>query len=323
MKTYGEVFHYLRTNKGMKLKELADEQLSISLIAQFEKNQSKLSYDRFIRLMNKLEVSLEEIQTLLEQSTIEKSYEDILMTEYQNITNSVVGYDKELFFHIHQQLIQKSQEIFTYLQKHPSLRLAHYYQFVLINNQMWYELTSHDKQLRLSYCQTKVQSYLSPIIRYLLSVDNWGVYEISLMNRFAIAMPIDLLMKLMNQATKRAKCYLDFPGNQEMIFNVFLTCFSVSLNLDAFDESKLILKKIRDHLKINPDTRYAMRLMFYESLLQNRMGNNQEGERLFQQLIETYNLIGLPELGKKITEERKNMEYAEKEGAFSVYIYIV
>ena len=322
MKTYGEVFHYLRTNKGMKLKELADEQLSISLIAQFEKNQSKLSFDRFIRLMNKLEVSYDEIQALLEQSTLEKNYEDILITDYQTTTNSNFGYDKKLFSQLYQQLSQKSQEILTYLQKHPSLRLEHFYQFTLVTNQFWYELSQSSNNLTLAYCQSKVKDYLTPIIQYLLSVDNWGVYEISLMNRFALAMPIDLLMKLMTQATKRAKNYLHLPGNKELIFKVFFTCFSVALNLGAYHEAKVILQNIRKNLENDPNEHYALRALFYEAMLHLHLGHDEQGEKLFNQVIQTCLLLKMPKTAQAMIEERKTIEYVKESGAFVVHIYI-
>ena len=58
--TYGELFKQIRIEKGLSLADLADADISPSFIGKFERNQSRISADWFIRLLQKMQVSLDE-----------------------------------------------------------------------------------------------------------------------------------------------------------------------------------------------------------------------------------------------------------------------
>ena len=64
MNNYGATVKELRKSKGLLLKELVDEQLSMSLLSQFENGKTTISCERFHRLLDKLEVSFAEFQLL-------------------------------------------------------------------------------------------------------------------------------------------------------------------------------------------------------------------------------------------------------------------
>ncbi len=64
MNNYGATVKELRKSKGLLLKELVDEQLSMSLLSQFENGKTTISCERFYRLLDKLEVSFAEFQLL-------------------------------------------------------------------------------------------------------------------------------------------------------------------------------------------------------------------------------------------------------------------
>lgn len=60
MNTYGSTIKQIRKSKGLMLKELADDHLSVSLLSQFENNKTTISCEIFHLLLEKLEVSYEE-----------------------------------------------------------------------------------------------------------------------------------------------------------------------------------------------------------------------------------------------------------------------
>jgi transcriptional regulator with XRE-family HTH domain len=60
LNTYGSTIKQIRKSKGLMLKELADDHLSVSLLSQFENNKTTISCERFHLLLEKLEVSYEE-----------------------------------------------------------------------------------------------------------------------------------------------------------------------------------------------------------------------------------------------------------------------
>ncbi|MHA6073449.1 MULTISPECIES: helix-turn-helix domain-containing protein [Enterococcus] len=60
MKSYGKTIKEIRLSKGILLKGLADKQLSMSLLSQFENEKSTISCERFHHLLSKLQVTLDE-----------------------------------------------------------------------------------------------------------------------------------------------------------------------------------------------------------------------------------------------------------------------
>ena len=56
----GELFRKLRKDRGFSLEQVSDEINSVSFISKFEKGQSNISFLRFERLLQNVNVSMDE-----------------------------------------------------------------------------------------------------------------------------------------------------------------------------------------------------------------------------------------------------------------------
>ncbi|MGM0147855.1 helix-turn-helix domain-containing protein [Enterococcus sp. AZ162] len=73
MKSYGKTIKEIRLSKGILLKGLADKQLSMSLLSQFENEKSTISCERFHHLLSKLEVTFDEFILMQTENTFSAS----------------------------------------------------------------------------------------------------------------------------------------------------------------------------------------------------------------------------------------------------------
>ena len=57
----GALLKKIRLSKNLTLKELASDYLSVSFLSKFERGESDISLSRFFLLLDKLDVSIEEL----------------------------------------------------------------------------------------------------------------------------------------------------------------------------------------------------------------------------------------------------------------------
>lgn len=124
MKNYGETIKAIRKAKGMLLKELVDEQLSISLLSQFENGRLSISCERFHLILSKLEVKFEEFIVLHSESPHSPLH--VAISRYMGAAN--VTSLKEL-----EKLKTNYQELLTYYHHNYSMELDHSLQLIRFN----------------------------------------------------------------------------------------------------------------------------------------------------------------------------------------------
>ena len=63
MNTYdqlGKVFHDFRTNRSISLKQIADENVSVSQISRFERGETDISVTKFLKILENMHVEVTE-----------------------------------------------------------------------------------------------------------------------------------------------------------------------------------------------------------------------------------------------------------------------
>ncbi len=162
MNNYGATVKELRKSKGLLLKELVDEQLSMSLLSQFENGKTTISCERFHRLLDKLEVSFAEFQLL--HTGEHHSEAQKLMVDYVR-SMGIESIDEV------PKLKKKYQKLTTYFQQHYSLELDHFLQLIrfdyLMKEELFKGVPIEEAYLKHNYC-------LDSAKHYLLNTDTWG-----------------------------------------------------------------------------------------------------------------------------------------------------
>ncbi|MCE2061257.1 Rgg/GadR/MutR family transcriptional regulator, partial [Streptococcus thermophilus] len=65
MKDFGEVFKVIRKSKGIKIIDIADEQISKSQISRFERGESTITLFKLTHMLDKICVTVEEFMYIV------------------------------------------------------------------------------------------------------------------------------------------------------------------------------------------------------------------------------------------------------------------
>jgi Rgg/GadR/MutR family transcriptional activator len=215
MSTYGSTIKRIRKSKGLMLKELSDENLSISLLSQFENNRTSISCERFHSLLEKLEISYEEFFAMHSgkkySESKQKIVEYIQFMEVNSLADIVV-------------LRKAHQELACFFQQNYSLELDHFVQLTRFDLEMKAAVLEGSTLLE---SLPKHRYYLNNAKSYLLNTETWGIYELKLFSRIAVSMEPSVIWHCLKQALKKSERYVSIQGNKQIIYETLIAIFSI------------------------------------------------------------------------------------------------
>ncbi|OTN75055.1 hypothetical protein A5886_000099 [Enterococcus sp. 8G7_MSG3316] len=253
MKSYGATIKAIRKSKGLLLKELVDEQLSLSLLSQFENEKTTISCERFHLLLDKLEVRFDEFQLLQTGQT--HSIKQAEIRSYV-VAMGPVSRLEEL-----EALEAKYQKLLLYHQQHYSLELDHLLQLFRFDFLMKQDILSGLPTLA---AYEKYSDCLFGARQYLLNTDTWGVYELRLFARVSVSMEAPLLWRCLQLAMKKSDQFSKLSGNQDILYETFATVFSVFCFFKKTDYAEKTLRLWRKRVSREEHIQEAVFLPFYE-----------------------------------------------------------
>lgn len=216
---YGTTFQNIRLSKGLKLTDLADERISASFIGKFEKNQTRMSLDRFDRLLAKLNVSMSEF------FFIGRSYQpDYLETWLKRLGEIDLEDGAQLKSWIRQlqQEVQSGESVLTA-------------KFLLVLFVTFYELGALNdvpNEIAMPEVDRIFASAVRPVLRYLERIETWGEFELRLLTLFSFTMDGPTLMRLAKLSLTRAGAYEQQIGRKSIVKNLMLTLFNTAIYVD-------------------------------------------------------------------------------------------
>lgn len=281
MNNYGATVKELRKSKGLLLKELVDEQLSMSLLSQFENGKTTISCERFHRLLDKLEVSFAEFQLL--HTGEHHSEAQKLMVAYVR-SMGIESIDEV------PKLKKKYQKLTAYFQRHYSLELDHFLQLIRFDYLMKEELF---KGVPIQEAYPKHNYCLDSAKHYLLNTDTWGVYELRLFARVAVSMEPALLWRCLTIAIKKSQRFAKIPGNKDILYNTFETVFSVFAVFDEVDYAEKTFHLWRDHVYEKEHIEQAIFMPFFEGWTCLLKQNKPKAADLMQQTLDQLERLGM------------------------------
>ncbi|MDR0921961.1 MAG: helix-turn-helix domain-containing protein [Lactobacillales bacterium] len=176
----GEIIRSIRKGKGLSQKELSKNIMSRSNLSELESGNYFCSYDKFIYLLKKLNVSLSEFEEILNNSMFSK--EESAIYHFVCAVNS----------NDHQNICTTRDVLIKLQVSSPSQRIS---QMILLGDAI-IEFLKNGKIIH----SRKYDSFK----KYLSSCDNWGIYEINLLNNTLFIYPIEDVISLSQQLI--AKC---------------------------------------------------------------------------------------------------------------------
>ncbi|ARJ51891.1 Rgg/GadR/MutR family transcriptional regulator [Staphylococcus lutrae] len=212
MEHFGKIFKIFRESRGFKLKDIAEEGISISQLSRFEHEKTDLTIGKFILALNNMNMSIEEFMYVMSDCHLNQLNETLLKLN-QLISNKDIEGMKQLLIHTSTNHVSP-----PYNQKLNSILIKSKLQ------QVTQTLCLLDEDVR----------YLTD---YLFKIEFWGYYELLIFaNTFEVLNHRTFIM-LSKELCKRSDFYSAIPANRQliahMLLNAYLTCIKRNEWLDA------------------------------------------------------------------------------------------
>jgi len=293
MKNYGETVKTIRKAKGMLLKELVDEQLSISLLSQFENGRLSISCERFHLILSKLEVKFEEFIVLHSESPHSPLH--VAISRYMRAAN--VTSLKEL-----EKLQTNYQELLTYYHHNYSLELDHFLQLIRFNYETKKSFFNGVSMLDASSTHSHL---LDSAKQYLADTTTWGVYELKLFSRIAVSMEPELLWQYVKMANDKSERFEKVPGNKDILYQTFITIFSVFCLFGEADYATKLFDLWKSRVIREEHIEQAVLLPFYEGCLAQLKHDKEQAIELMDRTLTTLENLGLSKIAHDYAELKK------------------
>lgn len=256
----GRTLRFLRMNKQLSLADVCKGAMSRSFLSKVERGISKISLDKFLTILDRLNVDMDEFLFILRGN--------------KDSDNSVYLYEIEQDF--------RNNDISTLKKKLEAAELMNESFEKIMMTAIFLSATSK-KELP--------DNYYTQLLDYLFSVDEWGVYEIRLFGNAISSLSVDHLivhgrdiLKKRDYFMSTVKLHIAFVSMLLNIIERCLFCHEIALAEYFFNELKLIPI---------PETLVSQNLAykFFGTYIAYRKDNHQLAQCLEQ--LELFKKVGL------------------------------
>ncbi|WP_367370667.1 helix-turn-helix domain-containing protein [Leuconostoc carnosum] len=287
---YGQTFKRLREDKGLKIIDLEQSNISRSLIGKFEKGQSRISADRLDKLLADMGVNHDEFLFLGGDANNNYLYSMIHRMGIQ------AGDPKEF-----QRLDIMIQQVTNDLKNGRGGMSARFMrEFGLMIRAGFADGLSISEL----YESEQVQKHVQPAVAFLKQAETWGHMELDLFMLFYMGMtPADLLI-LGRLAIKRARFYTQLRNEKTRLVDTIYTAFNGLLYVDIVGAAEMLLleEQVLDDMDdfLIDWTSERIRLKMGQGLLKMMQGNVNTGYEEVMSVVSVYELVGLRERADSI-----------------------
>ncbi|AOV08931.1 helix-turn-helix domain-containing protein [Sporosarcina ureilytica] len=275
----GQALKLIRTNKGLSQAKIAGGIISTSFYSKVEKGQSNISSELLFKILEQLNISLNEFWYIYNDYSRGKKNE--LMHQWKKL------YAEGNINH----LMKLKDEVDTL-----------------------YEETQQKFYQRLSiilYCaiqQHHSESYddeiVSPLTQYLLSVNTWGYYEINLFDAciLVLDMDTDTVLSLANKLLNNLRFYANFQTYEKEIITVLINIVKICLNNERLEEADYYLNIAKRKL-MNFNLMYEKNtLEFLSGISLMQHGDIDEGKKIAIKSIDNFKVLNMKESADKFLQ---------------------
>ena len=269
MEHLGNIFRYIRQSKSISLAKLADNKVSVSQLSKFERGLSELSVDKFFYLLEKLDVSLEELALLNNFKQRDKT----ILFEINELYNKKDSFLLDKKGLIYKKYYHSTQQI-KYLH-------FHYLCQVLVHN------------LNHQPIPIKIET---TIWQHLMSVETWSYYELVLFNNFIFIFSEEKVTLLSKTILKRADFYKKIPSSRHEYPLIVLNLISFYLERKNLRQAELYIQHLDTYLN-HPDFIYEKnKLNFLKGILLIHKNQLSEGIAQAKQAITIFSMFDLSDI---------------------------
>ncbi len=273
----GEVFHDFRTNRNISLKQIADENVSVSQISRFERGESDISFSKFLRMLENMHVEVNEFMDAVrgyDKTETIKFMSKLVPLEYKR--------DKAGFHKLFDEQKEKFQNNPSVYQYHLNMILA---------------------QSFICKCDESIpfpKEYMDEVTDYLFSVEEWKIYELILIGNLYLFMDIPLLHRMGQEIVKN---YDKSRANKGLVIITLMNIWETCIHRDALDVADFyknaILPLIADETMLYERNLYH----FLHGLSDYKRGEKELGKSMMNQAIQIYEWLGCDNLARNYKDD--------------------
>jgi len=270
----GKTMKSLRTKKGLTAQELAFDIISPSQMSKVEKGEHVPSADNFLKLLFRLNVSLEEFYYFSDNDYIRARFASSKNVSEVLRKRDVKNYDRVI------------AQMDDYYVKFDDNHFK--YSSCLLKAFRLYSIDSQNVE--------KVYQELLPIKQYLLSTNEWLLYELSLFNNIFFIYPIEDVIKMSDRLLKQIKSDFHVFKNDQitrtLLINLAVHTLSNGYYMTAYEFSSTAMS-------LPQSTQYLYENIFAKVINQVACFKLENGEfdgEFLQSLVANFKLMRLDEL---------------------------
>lgn len=300
----GPLFRRLRQDRGIKLQEVSDEVNSVSFISKFEKGDSHISLHRMERLLENINVSMEEFLYLRESDGQKALVLDHFLPAAGYISGSVFhtvdaimtvndAAGKSLSFAEAIAALEEIKERLT--DKIRWQRFMGVYCQLLAGIYDLNQLTeAWANGIDLQEIRERWELQSRPIVSYLYQVENWGLFEVLIFRLFLFTLPNETAQNLLPTALARTEKEIGLAHMKELRFDLLAAIFSLFINQRMAKEAREILQQMQQVAHDSRDLLESNRYVFYQGWYQLIAGDYDKGLEKCHQTLSIFRILDQP-----------------------------
>ncbi|MDN3985673.1 helix-turn-helix domain-containing protein [Lactiplantibacillus plantarum] len=285
MKNFGSVIREVRKSKALTLKQVAGSELSVAFLSKVERGNSDISLNNFLIVLKTLNISWDEFFYVAHGYQGGSRLKFIENVKKYILEDNVYG-------------LQRLQSIEAKTCNHNSK--YHHFNVIIID-------------LIISQIQHKQfkKEYVTELQTYLLNVENWGIYELTLFNNVMFCFPTSVLRLLLDNATKKTIAYRHLPQYEELLMIIICNNLEITLQQKNIVRAEKIVAQFTEIYRDKRISLSNMKFKFLQGILMMYTGNVDAGKKLVVGVIDACYVLGDDEQAnsfEKYLNESTNFE---------------
>ncbi|WP_249686448.1 helix-turn-helix domain-containing protein [Enterococcus casseliflavus] len=267
----GKTIRDLRIGKGMTLRELSSNLMSTSQLSNIESGSQIPSTEKFLILLNRLNVKYDEFILLMENDYLKKkTLIERELAEAVKLKN--LKKLRDLSFKA-KNLNEKYRDIYFYHVELISLSVLH----LLKNNNDY----------------TGARIYLDPIKEYLIQIEEWTYYELALICNCIFMFDIESAVLLGERALTFIEKKYCFYRNEEISCVLLNNLATYSLDFETYYPLALKYSQVSSNLSsTNNLSSSSIRAKIIYQIACYKLQNGQYQPGYLESLINIFKLLG-------------------------------
>ena len=276
---HGEFIKKIRQEKNLTQKELAEGILSKNFLSKFERGESKITSEIFLKLLERLNVSLDEFEQLVTAKHSQKEF----LQKLETFKSQKDEYLLENLEIEEKQLFQSDRN-----RRH-------------LHNQILVE--AHLQYLQGKNIDVKQKRVIQS---YLFEVEEWGDYEWELFGNIVFCLSTKETHLYLDSIFRKARLGKQDTMHKRMLCRILLNIFleDIEANPSEASQVEVYLTKL-----LQDEEFYYEKIRFYylQGILHIYQGYVEKGKQECLQMIDIF--YQLKEY-KKVSQYREYLEYA-------------